>query len=283
MYFTAAQVAGIINGEVEGDSKVTVSSFGKIEEAVNGQLAFLANPKYEDYLYTTKASIIIIDNLLHLKHPVHSTLIRVKDPYSAFATLLDVYQKVLSDQLSGIQKPVFISESAKLDKEVFVGAFTYIGENVIVGKNSKLYPQVYIGDNVRIGENTILYPGVKVYKNSVIGNNVIIHSGSVIGGDGFGFAPQPDGSLKKVPQIGNVIIEDNVEIGANATIDRATLGSTIIKTGTKIDNLVQIAHNVEIGPSTVIAAQAGVSGSTKDWKRSDDRRPGRSGRSHPGG
>lgn len=266
MNFTAAQVAGIINGEVEGDGKATVSSFGKIEEAKNGQLAFLANPKYEDYVYSTSASIIIINDTLKLKQPVKSTLIRVKDAYTAFATLLTTYQKLMTEQLSGIQQPVFISKTAIFDETVYIGAFAFLGENVVLGRDCKIFPQVYIGDNVKIGQNTVIHPGVKIYRDCVVGNNVIIHAGSVIGGDGFGFAPQPDGSYKKVPQIGNVVLEDFVEIGANTAIDRATLGSTIIKSGSKIDNLVQIAHNVEVGTSTVIAAQVGISGSTKIGK-----------------
>ena len=266
MQFTAKQIAEIINGTIEGEPDVAVSSFGKLEEAIEGQLAFLANPKYEEFLYTTRASIIIINTSLEVEHKLSATLIRVPDAYSSFAVILTAYSQMAKANLTGIQQPSFIANSAKMGENVFVGAFTYIGNNVVIGKNVKLYPQVYIGDNVIIGENTILYPGVKIHHDCVIGKSVSIHAGSVIGGDGFGFAPQDDGSFKKVPQIGNVLVEDNVEIGANTTIDRATLGSTIIKYGAKLDNLIQVAHNVEIGSNTVIAAQSGVSGSTKIGK-----------------
>jgi UDP-3-O-[3-hydroxymyristoyl] glucosamine N-acyltransferase len=263
MQFTAAQIALIINARIEGDPDAVVGSFGKIEEAKHGQLAFLANPKYEDYLYTTSASVIILNESQELKEPVSSTLLRVQDPYTAFATLLSTYQEMISQQMTGIQEPSYICKSAKLGEHVFVGAFAYIGENVHVGNNVKVYPNVYIGNNVRVGNNSILHPGVRIYHDCIVGNNVSIHAGTVIGSDGFGFAPQADGSFKKVPQIGNVVIEDNVEIGANSTIDRATMGSTLIKSGAKLDNLIQVAHNVEVGHNTVIAAQAGVSGSTK--------------------
>ncbi|HEV3325383.1 MAG TPA: UDP-3-O-(3-hydroxymyristoyl)glucosamine N-acyltransferase [Puia sp.] len=263
MQFSAAQIALLINGKAEGDPNVFVGSFGKIEEAVAGQLAFLANPKYEEHLYTTGASIIIVNEILELKQPVSATLIRVPDAYSAFASLLTKYQEIEAQQQTGIQEPSYISKTAKLGEKVFVGAFAYLGDGVVLGNQVKIHPQVYLGNNVRIGDNTVLHPGVKIYHNCVIGANVTIHAGSVIGGDGFGFAPQADGSFKKVPQIGNVEIEDCVEIGANVTIDRATIGSTIIRKGAKLDNLIQIAHNVDVGNDTVIAAQAGISGSTK--------------------
>ena len=263
MQFSAAQIAMIIGAETEGDASVAVSSFGKIEEAKKEQLTFLANPKYEEFLYTTKASIIIINKNQELKEPVSATLLRVPDAYSAFAQLLRRYQEIMTQQLTGIQQPSYISSSAILSDNVFVGAFVYVGDNVKIGTNVKLFPGVYVGNNVSISDNTILYPGVKVYNDCVIGKNATIHAGAVIGGDGFGFAPQPDGSYKKIPQIGNVIIEDYVEIGSNSAIDRATIGSTIIHKGAKLDNLIQIAHNVEVGINTVIAAQAGVSGSTK--------------------
>lgn len=263
MQFSAAQIAMLINGKVEGNPDTTVSSFGKIEEARPGQLAFLANPKYEEYLYSTQASLIIINEAQELKQPLAATLIRVKDAYTAFATLLATYQKMAAQQLTGIQEPVYIAKSASVGENVFLGAFSYLSENAQVGKNSKIYPHVFIGSNVSIGENTTIHAGVKIYNDCKIGNNVIVHAGTVIGSDGFGFAPQADGSFQKVPQIGNVIVEDGVEIGANATIDRATMGSTIIKAGAKLDNLIQVAHNVEVGHNTVIAAQAGVSGSTK--------------------
>ena len=263
MQFTAAQIAMMINGKVEGNADMAVASFGKIEEAQNGQLAFSANPKYEEYLYTTKASIIIVNDLQELKQPIDATLIKVPDAYTAFATLLDKYQQIMRQQLTGIQQPVYMAATAKVGENVFIGAFAYLGEHVIVADGAKIYPNVFLGDNVRIGKNTIIHPGVKIYHDCIIGDNVSIHAGTVIGSDGFGFAPQADGTLKKVPQIGNVIIEDGVEIGANATIDRATIGSTLIKSGAKLDNLLQIAHNVEVGNNSVIAAQAGISGSTK--------------------
>ncbi len=266
MTFTAAQIAAISGGKIEGDANTSVASFGKIEEATAGQLAFLANPKYEDYLYITGASIVLINDSLELKKPVAATLIRVADAYTAFAGLLTAYQQLQTQQLSGRQDPHFIDHTSNIGEHVFVGAFVYIGKHVTVADNVKLFPQVYIGDNVTINEGTVLYPGVKIYHDCKIGKNVIVHAGTVIGADGFGFAPQPDGSFKKVPQIGNVVIEDNVEIGANSAIDRGTIGSTIIRAGAKIDNLVQIAHNVDLGSSTVIAAQAGVSGSTKIGK-----------------
>ena len=263
MIFSAAQIAMLINGKVEGDATASVNSFGKIEEAKEGQLSFLANPKYEDYLYSTSASIIIINETYQLKQPIKATLIRVADAYSAFAVLLEKYQQLVTQQMSGVQQPSYIADSASYGDNVFIGAFAYLGEKVSVGNNSKIFPHVYLGNNVTVGQNSIIHSGVKIYTDCVIGSNVIIHAGTIIGSDGFGFVPQTDGSVKKVPQIGNVVIEDHVEIGANTTIDRATIGSTIIKAGAKLDNLVQIAHNVEIGNSTLIAAQAGISGSTK--------------------
>ena len=263
MQFSAAQIAAIIQGRIEGDPAVSVGSFGKIEEAVAGQLAFLANPKYEEFLYNTGASIVIVNDSLELRQALKVTLIRVPDAYTAFASLLAKYQELAAQQLVGIQEPSYISRTARLGEKIFVGAFAYLGENVLIGNNVKIHPQVYLGDNVTIQDNTVIHIGVKIYLDCVIGKNVTIHAGTVIGSDGFGFAPQADGSFKKVPQTGNVVVEDNVEIGANATIDRATIGSTIIKAGAKLDNLIQVAHNVEVGNNTVIAAQAGVSGSTK--------------------
>jgi UDP-3-O-[3-hydroxymyristoyl] glucosamine N-acyltransferase len=263
MQFSAAQIAMLINGKVEGDDSTTIDSFGKIEEAKKGQLSFFANLKYEDHLYTTQASIVIINESYALKHPVNAILIRVADAYSAFAILLEKYQEIITQQLKGIQEPSFIAKTASYGENIFIGAFVYLGENVKLGNNTKIFPNAYIGDNVEIGNNSFIHPGVKIYHNCRIGNNVVIHAGTVIGSDGFGFAPQADGSYKKIPQIGNVIIEDNVEIGANTTIDRATIGSTIIRSGAKLDNLIQVAHNVEIGNTTVIAAQVGISGSTK--------------------
>ena len=263
MQFTAQQIALIVSGTIEGNPDTTVSSFGKIEEATAGQLSFLANPKYNDYLYTTKASLIIVSESLQLQKNITATLIRVKDAYTAFATLLTTYQNLKAQQRKGIETPSHIASTATLGDDIYIGAFAYVGEKVNIGNNTKIYPGVYIAENVRIGNNTTIHAGVKIYEDCVIGNDVIIHAGTVVGSDGFGFAPQPDGSYQKVPQIGNVIIEDQVEIGANTTIDRATMGSTIIKKGVKLDNLIQIAHNVEIGSQTVIAAQTGISGSTK--------------------
>jgi UDP-3-O-[3-hydroxymyristoyl] glucosamine N-acyltransferase len=263
MQFSAAQIALMIDGKVEGNADTTAASFGKIEDAVEGELAFLANPKYEEYLYSTQASIIIINALQELKQPVSATLIRVPDAYTAFATLLDKYQQIQNQQLTGIQQPAYVDATAKIGDQVFIGAFAYIGEGVIIANGVKIFPSAYIGNHVVVGENSIIYPGVKIYHHCIIGKNVVIHAGTVIGSDGFGFAPQADGTYKKVPQIGNVIIEDDVEIGSNATIDRATMGSTMIRAGAKLDNLLQIAHNVEIGNNAVIAAQAGISGSTK--------------------
>ena len=263
MQFTAQQIALLVSGTIQGNPDTTVTSFGKIEEAVAGQLSFLANPKYEEYLYTTKASLVIVNENLQLQKNITATLVRVKDAYSAFATLLTTYQNLKAQQKEGIETPSHIASSATLGTDVFVGAFAYIGEKVSIGNNTKIFPGAYIAENVSIGINTTIHAGVKIYEDCVIGNDVIIHAGTVIGSDGFGFAPQPDGSYQKVPQIGNVIIEDQVEIGANTTIDRATMGSTIIKKGVKLDNLIQIAHNVEIGSQTVIAAQTGISGSTK--------------------
>jgi UDP-3-O-[3-hydroxymyristoyl] glucosamine N-acyltransferase len=263
MTFTAQQIAHMLQGKIEGNPEATVNSFGKIEEAGSGQLSFLANLKYEEFLYTTGASIVIISDSLELKSAVNSTLIRVPDAYSAFATLLSLYQDMMTRELKGIQDPSYIDKTAKLGEEVFVGAFVYLSENVELAKGVKIFPQAFLGRNVKIGENSIIHAGVKIYHDCVIGKNVTIHAGTVIGSDGFGFAPQPDGSFKKVPQIGNVVVGDQVEIGSNSTIDRATIGSTFIKAGAKLDNLIQVAHNVEVGHNTVIAAQAGVSGSTK--------------------
>jgi UDP-3-O-[3-hydroxymyristoyl] glucosamine N-acyltransferase len=266
MQFTAAQIALMIQGKIEGNASIAISSFGKIEEAVEGQLSFLANPKYEEYLYTTKASIIIINDSLELKSSINQTIIRVKDAYSAFAALMTKYQEIVAQQLRGIQQPSFIAPTAQLGNNVYFGAFAYAGEDVIVGNETKIYPGVVLGDRVKIGSNTTIHAGVKIYNDCVIGDHVIIHAGAVIGSDGFGFAPQADGTYKKVPQLGNVIVENYVEIGANTTIDRATMGSTLIKSGVKLDNMVQVAHNVEIGENTVIAAQTGISGSSKVGK-----------------
>ncbi len=261
--FSAQQIAMMIHGQIEGDASVTVHNFGKIEEATAGQISFLANPKYESYLYTTSASIVIIGAQQQLKEKIKATIIRVPDAYAAFATLLTKYQELKTQQLEGIQSPSFIAPSAKIGANHFIAAFAYINEGATLGEHVKIFPNVVIGENVKIGNHVTIYPGVVIYADCVIGNHVIIHSGTIIGSDGFGFAPKEDGSYQKVPQLGNVVIEDHVEIGANTTIDRATIGSTIIRKGVKLDNQIQIAHNAEIGTNTVIAAQTGVSGSTK--------------------
>jgi UDP-3-O-[3-hydroxymyristoyl] glucosamine N-acyltransferase len=264
--FSAQQIALMIQGQVEGDASVTVHNFGKIEEATAGQISFLANPKYEAFLYTTAASIVIIGAQQQLKEKINATLIRVPDAYAAFATLLTKYQELKAQQLEGIQSPSFIAPSAKIGTNHFIAAFAYINEGATLGDHVKIFPNVVIGENVKIGNHVTIHPGVVVYADCVIGNHVTIHSGSIIGSDGFGFAPKEDGSYQKVPQLGNVVIEDDVEIGANTTIDRATIGSTFIRKGVKLDNQIQIAHNVEIGSNSVIAAQTGVSGSTKIGK-----------------
>ncbi|MFC7525373.1 UDP-3-O-(3-hydroxymyristoyl)glucosamine N-acyltransferase [Parapedobacter sp. GCM10030251] len=262
MQFSAHQIATLVNGSLEGNPDVMVEQLAKIEEATAGSLSFLSNPKYEQYLYTTQASVIIVNQDLKLDKPVAGTLIRVKNAYSAFSMLLEVYNKMRLDK-TGIESPVFIHPTAKIGENVYIGAFTYIDKDVVIQDNCKIYPHVYIGENVKIGNDTTLFPGVSVYFDCIIGQHVIVHSGTVIGSDGFGFAPQEDGTYSKINQIGNVIIEDDVEIGANTVIDRATMGSTIIRKGVKLDNLIQVAHNVEIGKNTVIAAQSGISGSTK--------------------
>jgi UDP-3-O-[3-hydroxymyristoyl] glucosamine N-acyltransferase len=264
--FSAQQIAMMIQGQVEGDASVTVKNFGKIEEAKAGQLSFLANPKYEEFLYSTAASIIIINEKQTLKQKINATLIRVPDAYAAFATLLTKYQALKTQNLVGIQTPSFIAPTAKLGADHFIAAFAYVNEGAVLGEQVKVFSNVVIGENVKIGNNVTLHPGVIIYADCVIGNNVTIHSGAIIGSDGFGFAPKEDGSFQKVPQLGNVVIEDDVEIGANTSIDRATIGSTIIRKGVKLDNLIQVAHNAEIGSNTVIAAQSGISGSTKIGK-----------------
>ncbi|MEO6150236.1 MAG: UDP-3-O-(3-hydroxymyristoyl)glucosamine N-acyltransferase [Mucilaginibacter sp.] len=266
MQFTAQQISLLLNGTVEGDAMAAVDKLAKIEEATAGSLSFLANPKYEQFLYTTGASVVIINNDYELTGPVNAALIRVENAYSAFSVLLEQYNTIKLNK-TGYEHPHFIHPTATVGNNVYIGAFAYIGPNAKVGDNSKIYPNTYIADNVTIGSNVTLFSGVKIYFDCVIGNDVIIHSGAVIGSDGFGFAPADDGSYKKISQIGNVVIEDNVEIGANTAIDRATMGSTIIRKGVKIDNLVQIAHNAEVGANTVIAGQAGISGSTKIGER----------------
>jgi UDP-3-O-[3-hydroxymyristoyl] glucosamine N-acyltransferase len=268
MEFSAAQIAGILNGDVQGDPEVTVSGLSKIEEGQPNTLSFLANMKYEEFLYSTGASIVIVnkDFKPNGEIPKSLTLVKVDDAYSCFAKLLDVYNQMRQKQPQ-IEQPCFVSPSAQIGDEVYVGAFAYISEDAILSNKVKIYPNAYIGEGVTIGENTTIFPGVKIYRDCKIGANCIIHAGSVIGADGFGFAPDAEGNFQKVPQIGNVVIEDNVEIGANCTIDRATLGSTFIRKGAKIDNLVQIAHNVDVGRNSAMAAQVGVAGSTKIGER----------------
>jgi UDP-3-O-[3-hydroxymyristoyl] glucosamine N-acyltransferase len=265
MEFTAQKIAELLKGEVDGNKDVLLNKLSKIEDGEEGSLSFLANPKYTKFVYSTKASAVIVAKTFKPEKPFGTTLIRVDDPYTAFAQLLDFYNKMKLNK-TGVSKMSSIPDSAKIGKDVYIGEFVVIGENVIIGDNSKIYPQTFIGDNVKIGENATLFSGVKIYPDTVLGKNCTIHSGVVIGCDGFGFAPQSEKNYIKIVQVGNVILEDDVEIGSNTTIDRATLGSTIIKKGVKLDNLIQIAHNVEIGENTVIAAQTGVSGSTKIGK-----------------
>jgi len=262
MEFTVAQIAGILGGDIEGNPDALINTLAKIEEGTDKSLTFLANPAYTEFIYTTKATAAIVSKTFVAERPISTILIRVEHPYESFALLLETYNKIKHNK-KGIEQPCFIAPNAIMGSDLYVGAFSYIGNNVEIGNNVKIYPQVFIGDNTSIGDNTILFAGVKVYSDCVIGNNCTLHSGVVVGGDGFGFAPNSENNYKKVPQIGNVIIEDHVEIGANTTVDRATLGSTLLKKGAKIDNLIQIAHNVEIGENTVIAAQTGIAGSTK--------------------
>jgi len=265
MKFTAKDIAGLLSGKLEGDQDIIIDKISRIEEGVPGSLSFLANPKYTQFIYTTKASAVIVNHDFKPEQAISCTLIRVEDAYSAFAKVLEAYNKA-KHQRTGISDKAFIAESASIGEDVYIGPFVYIGENVVIGNGVKIYPNTTIADNTSIGENTLIYSGVKVYDGTSIGKDCIFHSGVVLGSDGFGFAPQEDNNYKKVAQIGNVIIEDDVEIGANTTIDRATVGSTIIRRGVKLDNLVMIAHNVEIGENTVVAAQAGISGSTKVGK-----------------
>ena len=263
MQFTATQIAGLLNGHIEGDANVTVTKLSKIEEGVPGSVSFLSNVLYTQYIYGTQASIVIINKDFVLTAPTTATLIRVESAENAFAQLLEMYNEVKLNK-KGISKMSAIAESATIGKDIYAGEFSVVGENATIGNNVKIYPQVYIGDNAVIGDNTTIFAGVKIYSETVIGKNCIIHSGTVIGSDGFRFNPQND--HKKVPQIGNVVIEDDVEIGANCAIDRATLGSTILRKGVKFDNLIHIAHNVEIGEHTYFAAHGVVAGSTKIGK-----------------
>ena len=262
MKFTAEQIAGILEGTVVGDPNIEVSKLAKIEEGTEGSLTFLANPKYKSFIYSTKASITIVNSDFEPEEQITTTLIKVEDAYKAFSKLLEYYNQIKLNKF-GIEQPSYISDSSELGENIYVGAFSYIGDNVSLGANVKIFPNSYIGDNVTIGDNSIVFSGAKIYSECIIGNNCVVNSGAIIGADGFGFVPDEKGEYSKVPQIGNVIIEDNVDIGAATTIDRATLGSTIIRKGVKLDNQIQIAHNVEIGKNTVIAAQTGIAGSTK--------------------
>ncbi len=265
MQISIAQLAQLLNGTVIGNGDKLLHTVAKIEEGHEGALSFLANPKYESFLYQTKSSAVLVNNDFEPSQPVETTLIKVENAYTSFTFLLEQFAAIANNK-KGIESNSAIASDAVLGTDIYVGGLAYIGEKAEIGNNSKIYPTAYIGDKVKIGNNCTIYAGVKIYHDCVIGNNVIIHSGTVIGSDGFGFAPQADRSYKKIPQTGNVIIEEDVEIGSNTTIDRATMGSTIIRKGAKIDNLVQIAHNVEIGEHTVIASQSGVAGSTKIGK-----------------
>ncbi len=265
MKFTAQQIAEALNGKVDGSPEIEVDNLSKIEEGKPGTLSFLANPKYTSYIYNTQASIVIVNDTFQPEKPVSATLIRVKDAYSAFASLLEMYNQSKGKK-SGISSKAGIADTAKIGSNVYIGDFVSIGENAEIGENCFIYPNTTIGDSCKIGASTKIFSGVNIYDECIVGDGCTIHSGSVIGADGFGFAPQSDSNFMKIPQIGNVILEDNVEVGANTTIDRATIGSTIIKKGAKIDNLIQIAHNVIVGENTVIAAQTGISGSTKIGK-----------------
>lgn len=265
MEFTAQQIAALLNGKVEGDAGAVVNNLSKIEEGQQGSITFLANPKYEPLIYTTKASIAVVNKDFSPSKQLSVTLIRVDDAYKAFAKLLEHYSKVMSNK-KGIEQHSYIASSAKTGKDIYIGSFAYVGDRAVIGNNVKIYPLAYIGDNAKIGDNTVIHSGVKIYHDSVIGAGCILHSGVIIGADGFGFAPNTSGDYHKVAQTGNVVIEDHVEIGAGTTIDRATLGSTYIRKGVKLDNLIQIAHNCDIGENTVIAAQTGIAGSTKIGK-----------------
>ena len=268
MEFSASQIAAIVNGEIIGSSSVIVTDLAKIEEGQEGTLSFLSNPKYEEFIYTTKSSICIVNkDFIPVKPlPLSLTLIKVENSYTCFAQLLELYDN-LNKKEAKIEQPSFIDNSAVIGTDLYLGAFAYIGKNVEIGNNVVIYPNVYLGDNVKIGSNTVLHPGVSIYFGCKVGENCIIHAGTVVGSDGFGFAPNSEGVFQKIPQIGNVIIENNVEIGSNCAIDRATMGSTFIREGVKIDNLCQIAHNVEIGENSALAALVAVAGSAKIGKR----------------
>ena len=266
MVFTAGQIAGILEGEVEGNPEIAVHKVAKIEEGEKGSLTFLANPKYTPYIYTTKASITIVNKDFIPEHEIVTTLIKVDDAYASFSKLLEYYDKVKSAKV-GVEQPSYLAESAIHGENLYMGAFSYVCEHVVMGEGVKIYPHAYVGENVKLGDNVTLFSGAKVFSDSIVGNNCVIHSGAIVGSDGFGFAPNKDGIFNKIPQTGNVILEEDIDVGAGTTIDRATLGSTILRKGVKLDNQIQIAHNVEIGEHTVIAAQTGIAGSTKIGKR----------------
>ena len=263
MKFTVSEIAKMLDGTIVGDETITIDSAAKIEEGKPGCISFLANTKYESYIYDTESSVVIVNNDFTPKREIKATLIYVENAYSAFTVLLHEYQKRLTSEKTGVEQPSFIGENSVIGEGAYRGAFSYIGKNCKLGNNVKIYPSVYIGDFVEMGDNVTIHPGVRIYDNTIIGKNCTIFANTVVGGDGFGFAPQADGSYKAIPQLGNVVIEDDVSVGSNTTIDCATMGSTIIRKGAKLDNLIQIAHNVEIGQNTVIAAQSGVSGSTR--------------------
>ena len=261
MKFYASQIAELLAGTIEGDPKAEVWNVAKIEEGAEGMLSFLANPKYTPYIYETKSSVVIVNNSFVAEKPVSATLIRVEDAYASFAKLLSFYDQMSQDK-KGVSSMAFVAATAQCGEDLYLGEYAFVGEHVKLGNHVKVYPQVYIGDGCVIGDHTVLYPGVKLYRNTIVGKRCILHAGAVIGADGFGFAPQEDGHYEKIPQVGNVVIEDDVEIGANTTIDRSTMGSTRVHKGVKLDNLVHLAHNVEVGENSALAAQVGISGST---------------------
>lgn len=262
MQFSASQIAAMTGGSVEGDGEVLISSFAKIEEGHPGAISFLANPKYAHYIYDTKSSAVLVSKTFEPERDVHCTLIRVEDPYATVASLLQMVEQMMRPVHCGIEQPCFVAEGVEIPSDAYVGAFAYIGKGAKIGKGAQIYPQAYVGENVEIGEHAVVYAGAKIYHHCVIGSRCVIHAGAVIGADGFGFAPV-DGHYNKIPQIGNVVIEEDVEIGANTTVDRATMGSTRVRKGSKLDNLIQVAHNCVIGENTVMAAQSGVAGSTR--------------------
>jgi len=265
MEFTAAALAEFLNGEITGDPEIKVNTIAKIEEGYKGALSFLANPKYEHFIYSTESSVVLVNKDFIPSAPVQATLIRVSNAYESFASLMTLVDQSRPKK-KGVHPAAVIEKSARIGADVYIGAFAYIGENCVIGNNCRIYPQTYIGDNTMIGDECLIFSGVKIYHECIIGNKCTIHAGSVIGSDGFGFAPQSETEFMKIPQLGNVILEDHVEIGANVAIDRATMGSTIIRRGVKLDNLIQIGHNVEIGENTVMAGQSGIAGSTKIGK-----------------